>query len=259
MRSVFVIRDLIFLCFFLLGLTSFASEKKILRVRADLWCPYNCEVGAKDPGIIVELVQKILEPQGYQLDYKIMNWPRAIEDTRSGKYDAIVGAAHGDAPDFVFPKEPQAYAAYSFFGLKESQLKFTNLESFKGVKLGVIDGYTYDDETVELMKKRLPWVTFSTGDQALSQLVQMLQAKRIGAFIENPGVFYDFLKKNNLSKNDFKILGSPQMKPQELYIALSPKFSEAKKVTELMSQGMLKFKKNGTLKALQKKYNLTGI
>jgi len=233
--------------------------KKVIQVRSDLWCPYTCEESSENPGIIIELSQKILEPEGYVLDYKLLNWSRAIEDTRMGKYDAIAGAAQSDAPDFIFPKEHQSLVKYSFFVLKDSPLVYQSHESFQEKGLGVIADYAYDEKTSSLMKEKKSWITQVTGDDGLNQLVKMLKARRIGAFIENPAVFYDFLNKNKLNKEDFKVIGSPNMVPQKVYIAFSPKFSDAKKVSEIITQGMNKLKKEGTLKKLIQKYQLDGI
>ena len=76
-----------------------------ISLRADAWCPYTCDPGAAKPGFMIEIAKMALEPAGHKVDYKVLNWARAITETRKGKFTAIVGAAKDDAPDFIYPSE----------------------------------------------------------------------------------------------------------------------------------------------------------
>lgn len=261
--TIKVVLNLIFIQLISVNLGSLSygvdNFKKVLKVRSDLWCPYACDDKSTSPGIVIELAKKILEPQGYILDYKLVNWSRAVEEAKSGKIDALAGAAINDAPELIFPKKHQATVKYSFFSLKESTVVYKNHETFKDHGLGVISSYSYDEKTNELMKKKLPWIFSITGNDGLTQLVKMLKAKRIEAFIENPAVFYNFLLKNNINRDDFKVSGSPKMQPQKIYIGFSPKNKESRKLAKIMSQGMEKLVKDGTYSALLVKYNLQDL
>lgn len=81
------------------------SDKTII-ISSDLWCPYACEQDGKMPGYMIETAKAIFKKHGYEVQYKLTAWPRAIEDARINKTQAIVGASHADAPDFVFPAIP---------------------------------------------------------------------------------------------------------------------------------------------------------
>ncbi|MDN3718985.1 transporter substrate-binding domain-containing protein [Roseibium salinum] len=113
---------------------------------ADSWCPVNCAPGSERPGYMVEIVEAILEPKGYDVRYVNVNWSRALLYARSGRFDAVLGALKGDAPDFVFPAEPQGETEIGIFVPKSSSWQYTSEASLKDKRIGLIRDYAYGEE-----------------------------------------------------------------------------------------------------------------
>lgn len=118
----------------------------VITIRADEWCPYNCEPHSDAPGFMVEIAIRIFEEKGHTVDYAIMPWARAIQDTRKGKYNAIIGAGKEDAPDFVYPDIEQAQMVNVFYVKAGVPWTYQGVASFAGKVLGVIKDYTYIEE-----------------------------------------------------------------------------------------------------------------
>jgi len=113
---------------------------------ADEWCPYNCVPESDTPGYMIEIAKKVFELKGYSIVYEILPWARAVQDTRLGRYTAIVGAYQGDAPDFIFPANELGQINQSFFVTTESSWNYTGIESLAHIVIGVIKDYAYGDE-----------------------------------------------------------------------------------------------------------------
>ena len=63
---------------------------EVVTIVSDCWIPYICGSEAGKNGMAVDLCTTVFKNAGYNLEFKIVPWKRAIIDTRKGKYNAIV-------------------------------------------------------------------------------------------------------------------------------------------------------------------------
>ena len=237
-------------------LKSFAAEKIVFK--SDPWCPYICQ-DTNLPGIFVEIAKAAMEENKMQFEYQTLNWMRAIVEARSGKTNALLGAAKVDAPDFIFHKTPIVEIKYEMFKLKSKKFNFTgkkaNTPELKNLKIGVINGYGYDDYMMKRIDAKDPNIIVVSGDSALEKLIQMVISERIDAFYEAPMVFKNY-QIHNASENINKIdsAGVPEQDAQQLFIAFSPAIPESKKYADWIDQQLKKLKKNNQYEALLNKY-----
>ena len=117
-----------------------------LTVRADNWPPYNSDPANAKPGYMVEVLKEIFEAQGVTIDYKLMPWTRALNDVNSGKYDAVIGTDRSESKGMVFPAESFGTLDNAMFVRRDKAWKYSGVASLKGLRLGVIDGYGYNEE-----------------------------------------------------------------------------------------------------------------
>jgi polar amino acid transport system substrate-binding protein len=237
------------LCFF----ANQGKAVETLKLRSDLWCPYACEPGKK-PGVLVEIAQKILEPLGYKIDYQLLNFARVVSDTRVGIYDGVIGAAKVDAPDFTFPKDSQVSVTFEFFNLKTSPWKYKG--SLEDKKITIINGYNYDPSVNNFIAQKDPHFVVVSGEDAQEQMVRMLVGHRSDALYEAKAVFMETVSRMKLDANQFQSAGAPSQKPQQIYIAFSPKNKNSQKLAEEIDAGMKKLRRSGELKKIYSKYGL---
>jgi polar amino acid transport system substrate-binding protein len=230
------------------------AEKTNVTLVSDPWCPFACEAGAKQEGLIVDLTKLILEEAGYSVSYKNLNWARAVSDTRKGKIEMLAGCAKVDAPDFIFPGEPFAKTEYIYIKNSKSDFVYTEGASLKGRKIGVINSYTYDDLTNSEVEKKNPAYVVVSGEQGLEQLINMLNAGRVDAIVESDLVWEQAIASSKLDRTKYAVAGKNKQTPQELFACLSPKNPNSKKIAEILETGMKDMRKSGKLKKLLDKY-----
>ena len=46
-----------------------AAKADVIDLRADEWCPFNCEAGSENPGFMVEIAREALALYGHDVGY----------------------------------------------------------------------------------------------------------------------------------------------------------------------------------------------
>lgn len=241
--------------FLMIVLGSLQVSAETISIRADVWKPYNCEPNSKEPGYMVEIAKKIFEKHGYKIDYDILPWTRAIEETRKGKIDAIVGAAKGDAPDFIFPQNEQGISANATMFIKKGgKWRYTDLESLKTEQVGIINGYSYGEKVDKYLKNNPSIVQVVSGENALELNIKKLIAGKISVIVEDRVVIAYKIKEMNV-QNDIEEAGSDGS-ASKIYIAFSPANNKSDEYAKILSEGMDIIRKNGELKNILNKYGI---
>jgi polar amino acid transport system substrate-binding protein len=229
-----------------------------LTLRADSWYPFNGEPEAANPGYVVEILKAVFGKENLKIDYQIMPWKRAVADCQSGAIDGVIGALKSDAPDLVFPDEPMSISSQVFYVKKGSDWKFTGIDSLRGKRLGVINGYSYSekmDAYVKANEKDASLIDLAAGDTPVEQCVKKLKAGRIDCYLEVEPVFLAAVPKYGMASDDFVSAG-PLAEPDPFFVAFTPKKPEAKKWAQIWTDGLKELRKSGKLAEILAKYNL---
>lgn len=239
-----------------IAVQAFAAET--LSVRADIWPPYNDEPKSNKPGYMIMVLMEIFLRQGYVLDYQTLAWDESIETVRKGQFNAVIGASKDDAPDFIFPKESFGISDTAFFVKPGNPWKFNGIDSLKKVRLGVIEGYAYDEALDAYINthKGTDKVVVSTGDDPMKNLIFRLENGHIDAIAEDTNVMMAALLSGRAPLKGIVSAGSSKEK-SELYIAFSPKNSKSKELAAKFDAGIKELRSSGKLKAILSLYGLT--
>jgi polar amino acid transport system substrate-binding protein len=253
MRLKFVARAIAF--GFLFGSAAVLAEGETLRLRADLWMPYNGDPAAEHPGFAVELAKAIFEPQGTQVDYQTMPWADALEAARAGKIDGVIGAGSAETKGLTVPQESIGEPRVVLLVRKDNPWRYENNQSLKGIRLGVIDGYTYWDLLDGYIKANsAPKVIIFKGETPLADALTELKAGKIDALPETMAVFVWTAKSIGISPSDFRVVHTHQNEP--IYLAFSGN-PEGVKYSKLFDEGVQKLRASGALEKLLKSYGLS--
>lgn len=243
-----------FLLLFFSFMTSLQSAE--IHLSSDLWCPYACEAKSDKPGFMVEIAREIFEPKGIKVKYEVMNWARAVAETKTGKFDGVVGASKGDVSGFVIPQIPVGQLVNYYWTLSENPWKYTGEKSLNKMKIGFINGYSYGEEVDQLVAKKHPSLRELSGNNVLLRMIEMTETKRLDGFIENPVVLEFNLHKMKKEKKKFKVSSSNMALDPDLYIAFSPAKATSKEYSRMLDEGMTELRKSGKLKIILEKYGL---
>ena len=239
-----------------LGISSHAFAGTVT-IRADEWCPFNCEPGEK-PGYGIEIFTEAMKSAGHSVDYKVEPWARALEKTKMGMYNAVIGANSGEIKEFTLKSgaEPIGVSMDCVFTASDSKIKFTkpsDLGLFK--RIGVINDYDYSEDVQKWIDdpKNSGRVDAVAGDDPVAINIKKLEGGRIDAMIEDRSVMSYALNQLALDK---KITSAGCLKPAKLFIAFNPKDPESATHIKSLDTTITKLRKSGELAKILAKYGL---
>lgn len=235
--------------------SSLARAEKLV-IAGDLWCPVNCAVDAEKRGIFVELAEQIFAESGIEVEYRVINWARAVHDTRRGKLDALIGAGVQDAPDFIFTPTAPGVSRMCFYASRGGAWRYQGLASLQSVRLGAINGYSYGAELdLYLRNHHDPsQVQVMTGDHALISNLRKLRHGRIDALVENAWVMQALLSEHYLHGEIVEVgCRQPDI---PIYLAFAPGLAGSPRYAELFEQGLQRFREDGRLDELLRRYGI---
>jgi len=235
-------------------LTAGFATAATITIRTDMWAPYTDEPGEK-PGYMVEVAEAIFTANGDKIDYQLMPWTRCLEDVKKGTYDAVLGTDPDESPTFVYPVEALGVNQNAFYVKKGSSWKYTNTESFKQIRLGLIDGYGYYPELDSYIETYKGNKLFkATGDDALPKLLKMLKAGRLDAVIDNVNVMSSIIQNEKL-ENTIVSAGVVDHK-SDLFMAFTPAKDSSKDYAKIFDAGLVELRNSGKLQEILAKYGL---
>lgn len=247
----------IFLLWLFIFSLSFSASADKITIRADVWCPYNCEPGSELPGYMIEITRAIFEKVGHKIEYKALPWARAIKQTREGHFNAIVGAYIDDAPDFLFP-ESLGVSEMVFYGKKDQEWKYSGfIDSVKKIKLGAIKDYAYSTKLDEYIasKKSSNNVQLVHGKSPLESNIKKLLAGRVDILVVNKDVFKYMLLKTGRLNESFKHCGI--LDTSKVHVAFSPKNKKSPIYVKIFNRGLKELKVSGRLQKILSKYGIS--
>lgn len=231
------------------------AQAASVTIRADYWYPMNGEKGSDYPGYMIELARAIFEPEGVEVDYDVMPWIRALQQTRDGEIDCVVGAYKNDAPDFLFPKEHWGQDQVTFYVLKNDNWRFNqNLDSLVGREIGTISGYSYGKKLDDYFVKHK--VQEVSGDHALATNIRKLLNERINTLVESQYVMDSQLALMQLKD---KIISAGKTKQgTPMYFACGPNNPKSKMWIKLVDEKLPQLKSSGVFQKILQRYGIAG-
>lgn len=235
------------------GTSGMASEVP-LTLEADHWMPYNGD-GERETGYVLDLVRAIFEPKGIPVVFSPTPWARALQDARTGKCLAVIGALKQDAPDFVFPEEETGRACFEFYVKAGSDWKYQGIGSLEGRFLGVAKDYRYFPELDDYISGHPQEVCVSFGTYALERNVRLLLLGRLDAVVDDANVLRFFVARQQLSGQLVSAGAGGQV--MKNYLAFSPAHPKSRDYARILSQGLRALRKSGQLRKILAKYGLS--
>ncbi len=243
-----------------------AGEKKIV-LAADEWCPYNCSPeDTARPGYMVEIAQAVFKKAGYQVEYKVMPFQRALHDVLKGSVDGAIAVdsetareaqemylrTSGKMASFA-PSDTMAVTRVSFFTASETQWTFdpANPEASiaaLGGKVGVPKGYSYD---ISQLLRKMDLLVEISGDTPMEQLLKMLESGKVKAVIDDDAVI-QYVAGNIGLAGKVRFAGAAG-DTLDCFIGFN---TTHKDYAELLDKGVAEMRANGELAKIMQKYNM---
>lgn len=255
MRSQSVV--LVFVLMIMLPVSAVADK---ITMVADEWCPYNCNPASDAPGFIVEIAGQVFKKSGDEIEYTTMSWEQAVDAVYQGEFNAVVGISREEAPGLTFTPEPLGKMAEVFFAKKGSSWKYTDVDSLRQVKIGIIQGYSYGALLDNYFEENIdrPTVIVASGERALGNNIDKLKSGEIDLLLEDPNVFHYYFSSRGIMDQlaDFMEIKAPG-EPAFIYVAFSPGNPKSEAYAQTLSQGVEELRHLGKLSDILKKYGVS--
>ncbi|KPK37180.1 MAG: hypothetical protein AMJ69_12310 [Gammaproteobacteria bacterium SG8_47] len=121
------------------------QPKAALNITGSTWPPY-IDKSRPNFGVAADIVATAFKRAGYELNGKFESWPRTLEGTSIGVYDVIAAAWYTEerAKTLAF-SEPYMFNDILLVKRKDDDIKFNGFADLRGLVIGVVDGYAYDE------------------------------------------------------------------------------------------------------------------
>lgn len=106
--------------------------------------PYEFKENGKPGGMLVIIVETVFSRAGIPLELQFLPFKRAYFQAKNGDIDGLFNfyKTRGRLNFFDYSR-PVIENPLMFFVRKDSTIQFNNIEDLKGLRIGVINGYTY--------------------------------------------------------------------------------------------------------------------
>ncbi len=209
-----------------------------------------------DKGWVSEVVTAALKAQGYEADIRFMPWTEAVESTKEGDYDALLGAYRTrERARLYYFTAPIGQVRTGLFKRTDKEISFSELNELKRYKIGVVKGYATSKkfDSADFLDK-VPVNNLSTGlKQVYNGILDLMADSRAvgkyqikGLENETPGI-----------SSEIEFI-QPVLAMNKIYVAISKKATKSQKKLINFNQGLRKIYLNGTFKKIKekhKKYN----
>ncbi len=195
-------------------------------------------------GFDVEVLKHVFQQTNLNLNIEFLPWKRALLKAKTGEFDGLCSCSFNKerSEEFYFSDEI-GRNSIGFFSLNE--LPFKKLEEYKDLKIGVVRGYTLEQELIKVGIKPI-------AHSNELNLLKMLELKRIDAI-------YSFRVVIRELKKDYKFI--EDFNYREIYSApyftcFSKAKPNSKKNVEVFNEKLNSFKNNSDYAKLKLKYGL---
>jgi|GEM_PF-512330 len=240
-----------------IGCDSMGSSKHIAVASID-WCPYICTGNEQKPGVLAEYVQQIFKDTGYTISFTTMPWARAIHETQSGNFFALLAPAKEEAPGLVFPNLSLGYQTMCMFTREDDPWQYNSVLSLEGRRIVHVIG-AFPASLEQARGSAIFYPISYDSETFVDRSLKMVLNKHTDTLLAPYYSTQDYINHKGLNDH-IKTAGCAQQ--QALYLAFTPLDKEkikVRKLTVLLDQKIAELEKTQTFERLLKRYGLTPI
>ena len=249
MSHLNTMKTLLFLFILFFGHHILANSYKIT-LATDSFEPYY---GPKlvNNGYVTQQVKEAFKRKGYELTIKFVPWKRALEHSKLGNYDGLLGA--------YYKKERTTFFVYSekidqtqivFFTKKSRNIQYNKFTDLSKYVIGVVRAYHYTKE-FDISKKYLH--IFEANH--LKQNIKLLIHDRVDLILGSKKVIVRLLNQHYPQYvSEVKFI-TPILQSNKLYVTISKKRKNYKKIINDFNEGLKEIIEDGTYNKILKFHN----
>jgi polar amino acid transport system substrate-binding protein len=218
-------------------------------ISEDNWYPYAALKDGKISGFAVDVIEAAYAKMNIKVEFISAPYARCIMLVKAGRalgcFDSLNDVTL--APDFLFHHEPLFKAAIGIYGTNQNQSKAISVVDLRGHTVGVTHEYTYGDE-IESDKK----IIREVAPTDLSSLRKLLLRRSEYSLVFTR--IFDYLQVAYPDEFKGKIHQVGVAFEVNLYVSFSKLWPNSKRYANLLDQGLIAIRADGTYKKLEQKW-----
>lgn len=243
MRTSLLVLRTACLCLMLLGA---AAQAQTLRVATLEWAPY---VGSDLPGngLASRILSEALALNGDSAELVFLPWQRALNETREGRFDALMPAyLSADRREDFYTSMPLLDSQLGFFRRRDRVLPIDprNLDTLRPYRIGVVRGYVNQAafDAADFLNKDV----VSSDWQNLEKLLR----GRIDLAVVDRYTGYQLLSQNAPALREQLEFVDPPLEVKPLYVLVPKKRAEGEALAASLDRGLRTLRRSGRLQQL---------
>ncbi|RSD30575.1 transporter substrate-binding domain-containing protein [Vibrio pectenicida] len=231
------------------ALFSVQSVAATITAAQDPWAPF-VQKDTSSPGVSVEILTEAMKTQGYDVDFKIMPWTRALNEVKDGRIDILVATWFtNERTAFLNYSEPYLENSLKFIKRKGDAFEYNGMDSLSGKTIGIIRNYGYGDDFLGASNFKKP-----EANDLVSNAKKLI-AKRIDLTLEDELVAKSTLSGAGMNVADFEFTNNA-LSVNPLHVTSGLKNSNNGKYIDAFNKGLAEIKANGAFDKILAKYGI---
>lgn len=232
-------------------------QPALVRIASDEWCPYVCvDKGVISGGFLVDAATMALQLEGYQVELVLMPFTRATSEVRSGNVQGVVASPQHDKR--MKPANPIVFSRSCFYTRTGQSWVYQNVDSLKGIALGVIADYHYDyaaiDDYIDRHRGNKTQIDQAYGEFAGVVNLKKLVAGRFDALVEDQSVLSELLRKQMVDDKVREAGCADSQVPVTVEFSADDPHSD--ELVRALNAGLQQLGASGKLAALRQHYQI---
>ncbi len=206
----------IILVFLLSGTIAF-GQSRAMKIDCDIWPPYQGKDVGELSGFSTQIIKSIFNRLQKPIQLNSFPWKRALKRLEHGDSDALFSVGYADERKLFshYPEEPIFESNWVMWVRKGENLNFNSWNDLDGMRIGVVNGYSYTEEFWLEIKSRATYEQVSNDETNFKKL----NAGRIHYVIAELGNGFHLLHKLGLT--EIIPLSEKIVKKDQLYIVFN--------------------------------------
>ena len=244
------LRSCIIACLLACASVESFSAETITLVAEDNWYPYAALKGGKITGLAVDVVEAAYAKVGISVKFISAPYSRCLMLARTGQALGCFNSTNDVTlrQQFVFHQEPLFKAVIGIYATVKAQAEAVRTHDLQGRTVGFTHEYTYGDEIESDTK-----IVREVAPSDLSNLRKLLIGRSEYSLIYTRVADHLQIAYPNEFKGRIRQVGT--VIEDKLFVSFSKIWPDAKRYAQLLDQGLIGIRADGTYKKLEQKWS----
>lgn len=226
----------------------FSYAKNIVTANQDLWPPF-VEEGTPQ-GISVDIVKESLATQGYELEFKITPWSRALSQVKNGTVDILVATwVTQERKNYLIYSDSYISNKLKFIKRTGDTFEYDGMDSLTNKTVGVVRDYGYGDVFLNATHFK------RAASNDIETNLKKLKINRIDLTLEDEFVAKSLIRRKNLTLSDYEFTKNA-LSENTLHVTTGSINPRGKEIINAFNKGLIIIKNNGVFDRILSGYGL---